>query len=97
MLPQRVEDLKRSGARVGAITALTWAKAWQADLDSEELANGCPSTKEDGSPFSAEDFASIAREMRPLASKLAEDTNMPHYQAVYDANSKKVKAPIHES
>ena len=34
--------------------------------------------------------------MHPLASKLAEDTNLSHYQAVYDADNKKVKAPILE-
>ena len=97
MLPQRLEDLKLSAARAGAITALTRAKAWQADLDPEDLANGCPSVKEDGSPFSAEDFASIGREMRPLASKLAEDTDLSHYHEVYDADNKKVKVPMHDS
>src|SRR5215216_74151 len=97
VLPQRIEDLKRSAARAGAITALSRAKAWQADLDPEELANGCPSVKEDGPPFSAEDFAQIARGMCPLASKLAEETDMSQYQAVYDADNKKVKAPVHEA
>ena len=77
--PQQVEELKKSAARAGAITALTRAKAWEADLDPEDLAIGCPSVKEDGSPFSTDDFAAIAREMRPLASKLAEETNLSHY------------------
>ena len=45
VLPQRIEDLKRSAARAGAMTALSRAKAWQADLDPEDLANGCPSVK----------------------------------------------------
>ena len=35
--------------------------------------------------------------MRPLASKLAEDMDLSHYQAVYDAENKKVNAPIHEA
>ena len=34
--------------------------------------------------------------MHHLASKLAEDTNLTHYQPAYDADNKKVKAPIHE-
>ena len=76
VLPQRIEELKRSAARAGAITALSRAKAWQADLDPEDLANGCPSVKQDGSPFSAIDFAEIVRGMHPLASKLAEDTDL---------------------
>ena len=61
----RIEELKKSVARAGALTALTRAKAWQADLDPVDLAIGCPSVKEDGSPFSAEDFSTLAREMRP--------------------------------
>ena len=35
--------------------------------------------------------------MRPLASKLAEDMDMSQYQAVYDVENKKVKAPVHEA
>lgn len=97
VLPQRFEELKRSAARAGAITALSRAKAWQAELDPEELATGCPSLKEDGSPFSAEDFTKIVREMRPLASKLALETDLSKYHPVYDAKNAKVKAPVHEA
>ena len=31
--------------------------------------------------------------MHPLASKLAEETDLSHYQAIYDANNKKVNPP----
>ena len=31
--------------------------------------------------------------MRPLASKLAEETDVSHYQAIYDDNNKKVNPP----
>ena len=78
------------------MTALSRAKAWQADLDHEDLANGCPSVKEDGSAFSADDFAEIARAMRPLASKLADETSLSTYQAAYDTDNKRVSAPVHE-
>ena len=64
------------------MTALSQAKAWQPDLDSEDLANGCPSVKEDRSPFSADNFAKIAREMRPVASKLAKEIDLPQYHAL---------------
>jgi hypothetical protein len=97
MLPAWIEELKNSAARAGALTALTRAKAWLADLEPADLANGYPSIKEDGSPFSADDFAAIMREMRPLASKLAADTDLTHYQPVYDANNKKIKAPTHDA
>ena len=34
--------------------------------------------------------------MRPLASKLAEETNLSTYQAAYGSENKKVKAPVHQ-
>ena len=96
VLPKRIDDLKWGAARAGALTALSRAKAWQADLDPEDLANGCPSVKEDGSAFSVDDFAEIARAMRPLASKLADETSLSTYQAAHDADNKKINAPVHE-
>ncbi len=67
MLPARVEELKRSAARVGALTALTRAKAWVPDVDPTGVAKGYPSLKEDGSEFCTEDLRAINREVRPLA------------------------------
>ena len=34
--------------------------------------------------------------MRPLASKLAEDTDLSFYQTIYDANNKWVNAPTYD-
>ena len=34
--------------------------------------------------------------MRPLASKLADETSLSTYQAAYDAENKKVKVPVHQ-
>ena len=75
---------------------LSRAKAWQADLDPKDLANGYPSVKEDGSDFSAEDFAEITRAMHMLASKLADETSLSTYQAAYDADNKKIGTQVHE-
>ena len=36
VLPNRIDDLKRGAARADALTALSRAKAWQADLDPED-------------------------------------------------------------
>lgn len=96
ILPQRIEEIKRSSARAGVITALSRAKAWQAELDLEELATGYPSLKEDGSPFLAEDFTKCVREMRPLASKLAEETDLSKYQAAYTKENSKVTSPAYD-
>ena len=51
VLPARIEENKWSATRAGALTTLSRAKAWHAKLDLAELATGCPSFKEDGSPF----------------------------------------------
>ena len=59
MLPAWVEELKRSAARAGALTALTRAKAWVPDLDLTDVAKGYPSLKEDGSEFCTEDLRAI--------------------------------------
>ena len=64
MLPARVEELKRSAARAGALTALTRAEAWVPDLDLEGVSKGYPSLKEDGSEFGNEDLRAINREVR---------------------------------
>ena len=72
MMPARFEELKRSAARAGALTALTRAKAWIPDLDPADVGNGYPSIKEDGSDFDNEDLRALTKEMHPLASKLAE-------------------------
>ena len=56
MLPARFEELKRSAARAGALTALTRAKAWIPDLDPADVGSGCPSIKEDGSDFDNDDL-----------------------------------------
>src|SRR3954470_20622590 len=57
MLPPRIAELKKSAARAGTLTALTQAKARRSDLEPADLANGYPSVKEDGSPFSAKGFS----------------------------------------
>ena len=88
MMPPRIVELKKSAARSGALTALTRAKAWISDLDPEDVGNGYPSQKEDGSEFNNDDLRAITREMRPLASKLAEDTNLSIYQNVYATTTK---------
>ena len=96
MMPARIVELKKSAARSGALTALARAKAWISDLDPEDVGNGYPSQKEDGSEFNNDDLRAITREMRPLASKLAEDTNLSIYQNVYDASGKRISAPTYD-
>ena len=46
MTPAQMEEVKRSAARAGALTALTRAKAWIADLDPADIAKGYPGQQE---------------------------------------------------
>ena len=38
----------------------------------------------------------LTREMCPLASKLAEDTDLSFYQSIYDANNKRLNASTYD-
>ena len=96
MLPPWFEELKRSAARAGALTALIRAKAWIPDLDAADIGSGYPSLKEDSSEFNNDDLRRLTREMQNLASKLAEETDLSHYQPVYDADPKRYPAPTHD-
>ena len=97
MLPARIEELKKSAARTGAINALIRAKACVPDFDPVEAAQGYPSLKEDGSEFNEDDLRAINRAVRPLACQLAEEADLSHYQAQYNDQNKRVAAPIPEA
>ena len=85
MLPARAEELKKSAARTGALTALIQAKAWVPEFDLVEAAQGYPSLKEDATEFDEEDL------------RLVEEAHLSHYQANYDDKNKRVAAPIPEA
>ena len=72
--------------------ALSRAKAWQVELDPEEMATGCPGLKEDGCPFDQADFARCVKELHPLACKQAKETDLSRYQPAYNMENAKVKA-----
>src|SRR4051812_6305960 len=97
MLPARIDELKKSAARTGAINALIRAKAWVPNFDPVEAAQGYPILKEDGSEFSEEDLREINRAVRPLACQLVEEANLSHYQAQYNDQNKRAAAPIPEA
>ena len=97
MVPAQLEEVKRYAARAGALLALTRAKAWIADLDPVDLAKGFPSTQENGADFDDATLKRVTREMRPLASQLAEDANLTVHRSYYDANNKRVNTVIREA
>ena len=91
MVPAQVEELKLSAAQSGAIVALGRAKAWQSELDPEEIAIGCPEFKDDQSTFEEKDFNQCVREMCPVACKIIEELNLNKYTPTYDDNNNKIK------
>ena len=64
ILPARFQEVNRSYARAGALTALRRSKAWVPDLDPADVARCYPTVKEDGSPFEQEDFMACVRRVR---------------------------------
>ena len=56
MLHARIDELKKSAARTGALVAQTRAKAWVPDFDPVEAAQGYPSLKEDETKFGNDDL-----------------------------------------
>ena len=56
-IPKQIEELKKSSARSGAITALSRAAVYDADLNPEALVGGFLELNDDGTPFSREDYA----------------------------------------
>ena len=95
MLPAQITELKKAAARAGALTALILAKAWIPDLEVDDIIKGYPGVKEDGSNFDNDDLRRLTIEMRPIASKLAEDTDLSHFQPAYDLEGKRQPAEIH--
>ena len=96
ILPARIQEIKRSCARAGGVTALSRAKAWLPVLDPAEVATGYPCLKEDGTPFDQQDFAACVKEIRPHATVFANETNLSKYQPAYDAENQKMPTPAYK-
>ncbi|KAE8769441.1 hypothetical protein D1007_58962 [Hordeum vulgare] len=56
-IPKHIEEMKKSTARKGLITALRRSLAYAPELKLEEIAGGFPEYKDDGSEFAQEDYA----------------------------------------
>ena len=97
MTPAQIEEVKQSAARAGALLALTRAKAWISDLDPVDIAKGFPDEQADGSAFDNEALKALTKEMRPLASKLAEDTDLSFHRSIYDVDNRRIDAAVYEA
>ena len=80
VLVQRLTELRCSFARARVVNALSWAKAWLPELDPADIAIGYPSLKEDGTPFEQEDFTTCVKEIRPVATLIADEADLTKYQ-----------------
>ena len=76
--------------------ALSRAKAWLPVLDQADISTGYPSLKEDGTPFEEKDFAACMKEIRPLASLIANETHLTKYQLAYDLENQKMPMPAYK-
>ena len=96
-LPKQVGELKRSAARQGAMAALSRGLAFAPKLTTEEMMDGFPAKKVDGSDFAKADYVKCMKDSRVLASSLADELDLSTYQAAYDAENKRVHCPTFES
>ena len=96
ILPARFQEVKRSCARAGALTALSRSKAWVPDLDPADVAKGYPTVKEDGTLFEQDDFIACVRGVRPQATILGDETNIDKYQPGFDLENKKMATPSYK-
>ena len=90
VLPQWLNELRRYSARAGAVAALSRAKAWLPELDLADIAIGYPSLKEDVTPFGQEDFTTCVKEIRPVATLIANDTDLTKYHPSCDAENRRI-------
>ena len=93
VLPQRFNELRRSAARTGAVNTLSRAKAWLPELDPADIAIGYPSLKEDGTAFEQEDFTACVKEIRLVATLIADEADLTKYQPGYDAENQRIPTP----
>ena len=89
-LPQRIQDLRRSSSRAGAVAALSRAKAWLPELDPADLALGYPSLKEDDTAFDDHDFTACVKAIRPVATLIGNDTDLSKYALAYDSENQRI-------
>ena len=61
-----------------------------------DIAIGYPSLKEDGTPFEQEDFTTCVKEIRPVATLIADDTDLTKYHPGYDAENQRIPTPHYE-
>ena len=75
------------------MAALSRAKAWLPELDPADIATGYPSLKEDGTPFEEADFTACVKEIRPMATLIADEADLTKYQPGYDAENQRIPTP----
>ena len=96
-LPKQILELKRSAARQGAMAALNRCLAYAPELTTEEMMDGFPAKKVDGSDFAEADYVKCMKDSRVLASSLVNELDLATYQPAYDAEKKRVQCPTFES
>ena len=79
------------------MAALSRCLAYAPELTTEEMMDGFPSKKVNGSDFTETDYVKCMKDSRVLASSLANELNMSIYQAAYDADNKHVRGPTFEA
>ena len=78
------------------MTASSQAKAWLPELDPADISIRYPSFKQDDTPFDQKDFATCVKNIRPLASLIANETDLSKYQLADDLENQKLPTPSYK-
>src|SRR4051812_42108721 len=70
---------------------LALSKSYHPGLKQKLLAGGFPEIKADETPFTKDDFLKVQREIRPVASQLADSINITRLEIGFDKQGKKRK------
>ena len=58
-----------------------------------DISIGYPNLKEDDTSFEEEDFATCVKEIRPVATLIADEADLTRYQPGYDAENRSIPMP----
>ena len=89
--PAYVKAWKESSFRRAAVRVLSLARAYYpTTVEPALLTLGKPEQKEDGSPFTKENFESLEKTLRPFACQIVENMDSEIWTYRYDANNQKI-------
>src|SRR4051812_27935834 len=87
------KDMEVSACRRGAMRVLALSKAYHPGLKPALLAGGFLEIKADGTPFTKEYFLKVKKEIRPVASRIADSIDLFFWKPVMIVKARSARSP----